>query len=175
MKTIYFMRHAKSSWDHLNLADHQRPLNKRGERDAPFMGMVLEHLGVRPDQILSSPAVRAHTTAQHIQESLPGETVPIQVIQRLYPGSLMDYIHALRNLPDAATSALLVAHNPSITHAVNTLAQEDIYNIPTAAIAAIRFPGDSWSQDFSNGNLEFFEYPKKYYRYGEGPLPELLR
>ncbi|MDH3806604.1 MAG: histidine phosphatase family protein, partial [Gammaproteobacteria bacterium] len=64
MKTLTLVRHAKSSWKDSGLSDRERPLNKRGERDAPVMGKRAAAAGLRPSQIISSPAVRAWTTAK---------------------------------------------------------------------------------------------------------------
>ena len=88
MKTLHLLRHAKSAWDDPGLSDRERPLNKRGERDAPIMAQRVNEAGIRPSQIISSPAVRAWTTAKIFAKELG---YPAEFLQRedgLYLASL---------------------------------------------------------------------------------------
>ena len=84
MKTLTIFRHAKSSWSHPELSDHDRPLNNRGKRDAPVMGERLSEAGIRPSLILSSSAVRAWTTARIIAKSISYPAEFLQKEPRLY-------------------------------------------------------------------------------------------
>src|SRR2546421_80442 len=101
MKTLTLARHAKSSWDDLELSDFERPLNKRGRKDAPFMGELLHSRGFRPDLIVSSPANRALTTARIIAEELEYPLDRIIVNEKLYEADSGDILNVARATDDA--------------------------------------------------------------------------
>ena len=111
-KTLYIARHAKSSWDDASLSDFERPLNKRGKRDAPFMAEKLKELGVKPDLILSSPAQRAKTTAKHYHEALGSK---LEFDERIYEASLMSLIYLIQEQFEKVDSLMIVGHNPGLT------------------------------------------------------------
>ena len=145
MKTLYLVRHAKSSKDDPSLADRDRPLDERGERDAPKMGQRLAQRGVKPDLILSSPAARALATAQPIAKALGYKLGDIALNERLYASeadALLGVICALDNKLD---SVMLVGHNPEMSDLANRLASE-ITDMPTCAVAEFGFDVKSWSQ-----------------------------
>src|SRR5688500_2653227 len=100
MKTLLILRHAKSSWDDASLDDHERPLNARGRRDAPRMGDLLRDELLVPDLIITSDAVRAHTTALAVAEAA-GYIGPIVVEPRLYHASPEDVLAVLATVADA--------------------------------------------------------------------------
>lgn len=103
MKTLLLIRHAKSSWDDTSLPDKDRPLNTRGERDAPKIGERLAQRDVKPDLIVSSPARRALATAEIIARKLGYRLKNIAVDDRLYAvaaDDLLDVIHKLDNEND---------------------------------------------------------------------------
>jgi phosphohistidine phosphatase len=133
MIRLALVRHAKSDWSSPGLADHDRPLNRRGERDAPVMAARLAEAGFVPDVIVSSTALRARTTAQAFADRFDRD---ISLEQRLYaaPGSTL-----LTGVTDAgaagASSVLLVAHNPGITDLAYALSREHIQTMPTCAVA----------------------------------------
>jgi phosphohistidine phosphatase len=157
VKTLILTRHAKSSWTDISLSDQMRPLNKRGLSYAPKMGDYLASLEVLPQLIVSSPAVRAFTTAK-----LMGEKFGIQAddilrddsIYMAYPNELMDCIH---NFNNTYNNIMLVGHNPTITKLVNMLTGSDIANIPTCGVAIIRFNTEDW-QKIGHKNSELLEY-----------------
>ena len=162
MKTLTLVRHAKSSWNHPGLADFERPLNKRGERDAPRMGSRLAAQHIRPQIIVSSPAVRALTTAKVIASALgcqPAEIITDERVFHAYSDQLLDVI---RGFDASFHHLMLVGHNPGLTDLVNQLAHAGISNIPTCGIVVIRFSVDRW-RDVSDGAGEMllFDYPKK--------------
>ena len=161
MKTLTLVRHAKSSWNHPQLADFERPLNKRGRRDAPRMGRRMAAHDLRPQTIVSSPAVRALTTAEVIASALgyhPSEIIPDERIYHAYSDQLLDVI---RDFDASLQHVMLVGHNPGLTELVDQLAHAGIMNIPTCGIVVLGFPIDHW-QDVSNGagELLLFDYPK---------------
>lgn len=161
MKTLYLARHAKSSWDHVDLKDFERPLNERGAVDAPAMGRVLKSMAVLPDLIVSSPALRATTTAMTIAEGIgyPGN---VEINVRLYQSYTAGLWKLVKSLPDVYASVMLIGHNPSFTYFVNELIPDEIENIPTCGTVAIQFPVSEWKQvGRKSGRLVFFEYPKK--------------
>lgn len=163
MKTLIVMRHAKSSWEEPELEDIDRPLNKRGRRDAPFMGKVLELKGVRPGMIVTSPAVRALTTAQAVAEELRYPADSIKTEQRLYEASAGQLLDVVRSWSDPVDNVLLIGHNPGLTDCINQLTCAEIANFPTSGIMSIDFDVKHWKDvKEAGGQMRYFEYPKKY-------------
>jgi len=113
MKTLYLLRHAKSSWDDASLTDRERPLAPRGERDAAQMSKRLSQLRVQPDLILSSPAARALATAKIVAKGLDGKTTKITPVDRLYAATRDTLIAVIEALDDQLGHVLLVGHNTS--------------------------------------------------------------
>jgi len=155
-KILYIARHAKSSWDDMSLSDFERPLNKRGKRDVPFMANLLKEKGIKPDLILSSPAKRAKKTAEHYYEALGGK---LKYDDRIYEASLMSLIYLVQEAFEEVDSVMIVGHNPGLTALNDRLSNKSIYNIPTAAIVSIAFEEEISAH---KGKQLFFEYPKKY-------------
>jgi phosphohistidine phosphatase len=154
MKILLILRHAKSSWKHPSLADIDRPLNKRGKRDAPRMGMLLHEQYLVPDIILSSPAVRARKTAQAVSlES--GYENEIEIHDDFYPGDSFAFLESLAVMPDWINNALVVGHNPGLEDFVYVLTGESA-RLPTSALAHISLPISSWKDltDDLDGKLE---------------------
>lgn len=162
MKTLYLVRHAKSSWDFPNLTDFDRPLSARGERDAPKMGQRLADKAIIPDLMVSSPANRAFTTSQVIAKKIGYNLNKIQTMQSVYHASEGTLLKIVQNTYEDVKCLMLFGHNPGFTDFANSLSNEDIYNIPTCGIVAIKFETNAWSEvNFGSGQLEFFDYPKK--------------
>jgi phosphohistidine phosphatase len=147
MKTLLIMRHAKSSWKFASLSDHDRPLNERGERDAPLMGKLLNEQGFVPDLILTSTAMRASETARLVAEncSFDGE---IKKDRNLYHAGVDEFIDGLKSHPDDEDTVMVVGHNPGIAELVDYLTDSP-ESMTTANIAVIRLAIDSW------GDLDF--------------------
>lgn len=161
-KTLYLVRHAKSSWKDSSLDDADRPLNKRGMRDAPEMGKRLARAGVRPDLITSSPAVRALTTAQGIAGELGIKKSKIDINEDIYTFNAEGLLEAIRGLDDKQNTVMLVGHNPATTILLNELSGADIDNVPTCGVARLEMNTDSWAQVKSgSAELVSFDYPKK--------------
>ena len=121
MKTLFLIRHAKSSWDDTALPDKDRPLNDRGKRDAPKMGKRLAKRDVKPDLILSSPAKRALTTAEIIAKKLDYKLKDIVVDDRLYAGAVHDLLNVIHKLGDKPKRVILFGHNPELTEFAHRL------------------------------------------------------
>jgi phosphohistidine phosphatase len=145
MKTLLILRHAKSSWKHLELSDHDRPLNKRGKRDAPIIGELIRKKGLVPDVIFSSTAVRAKDTASAVA-SASGYAGKIIFLFALYSASPNEYIKFIEDLKDDDnySSILVVGHNPSIEELVQMLTGE-FQEMPTCALAMITLQIETWS------------------------------
>lgn len=161
MKRLFLVRHAKSSWQDTKVVDFERPLNRRGEHDIPIMGDRLARRGIQPRHILSSPAVRAITTARALVEALGG--APDQIEQRpsIYEADAGDLLAMVRTFPAHWDLVMVCGHNPAITDLVNALTDEIIENVPTCGFAEIVFDSDDWSAvGVGTGQLALFEYPK---------------
>ncbi|MCB0588336.1 MAG: histidine phosphatase family protein [Phaeodactylibacter sp.] len=164
MKTVFFVRHAKSSWDDPSLRDIERPLNKRGKRDAPFMGKLLSGKGVRPDQLISSPAKRALTTARLFADALGISKKDIFVDKRIYDAYPDDILDILQELPDDCSTVLIFGHNPTFTGVANLFTEDYISNVPTCGVFRVDAEIDTWP-DFreGRGRLTEYHYPKQYF------------
>lgn len=164
MKTIYLMRHAKSSWENDALADVNRPLNKRGERDAPFMGKLMHQYGFFPQEIISSPAERALSTARLFCNGIELPHQNVKVDNNLYAASSSEMLVVIKNINVNVESVLIIGHNPGLTDLSNYLSDFPIDNIPTCGIVELFFNRKSWKEiKFGTCRMGFFEYPKKYF------------
>lgn len=164
MKTIYLVRHAKSSWEDPSLRDVERPLKKRGFRDAPFMAKMLSGKGIKVDRLVSSPANRAYTTATYFAKAFDIEPSDIQKVPEIYEAYPKDILNLVKRLPDNLDTVLLFGHNPTFTSFANLFSSDYIANIPTCGIVRIEAEVEAWS-DFSTNtaNLVEFHYPKQYF------------
>ncbi len=160
-KTLFLVRHAKSSWKDPSLSDLDRPLNKRGRQNAPDMGAWLAGLDSTPDLVLSSPANRALSTARHLVKSLDLDPEAIQVEQDLYFAGTDGMLRALEKVDDQFERVMMVGHNPVMTRLLNQLTGADVWNMPTCAIAVIGFDMESWGLvDSTDGSLLDYQTPK---------------
>lgn len=144
MKTLYLVRHAKSSRDDPTLPDRKRPLNDRGKRDAPAMAERLAGQGVKPDLILSSPAVRALATAQAFAKKFDYAITDLVEDDRLYATAADDLLDLIHELDDQQKRVMLFGHNPELTALAHRLSSE-IVEMPTCAVAEFRFDTKSWA------------------------------
>jgi phosphohistidine phosphatase len=159
MKTLYVLRHAKSSWDNAELADFDRPLNDRGESTAPFMGEFMAANGFEPEVIVSSPAVRARRTAQLAKE---GANMPAEIVydDRIYEASPRTLQTVAASIDDRFDSAMLVGHNPGMEGFVRLLTGRS-EEMPTAALAVIDLDIERWAEiDTGLGALRRLIRPK---------------
>lgn len=142
MRTLLVLRHAKSSWDHSELADHDRPLNKRGMRAAPRMGRLLAEQDLIPDLILSSTAARARTTAELVADAC-GSPPAIDYLPSLYGAGPEEYLEAASEAGCDDERIMVVGHNPGIELLVALVAGVR-ERMPTAALAHIELDIDGW-------------------------------
>jgi len=162
MKTLYLARHAKSSWKHPELSDIERPLNKRGKRDAPYIGNLLKEKGVKPNILISSPAVRARKTAVVIAERIDYTKSKILIDDKIYESSSTELLNIIKSFDDKYNSVMMFGHNPGFTLLNNYLTDSYIDNIPTCGIVGIRF-NSSWKKiNGGSGKAFFFIYPKLF-------------
>jgi len=162
MKTLMVIRHAKSSWDDPNLSDFNRPLNDRGERDAPRMARAMKEKNLIIDTVLSSPAVRALTTCNVFMDVLGIPKNNIQLIKDLYHAGDEMILNVIKSINDNSRVVILFGHNPGLTEFVNNILQEEIDNIPTTGIVGCKLKVDKWSEvRWGCGEMKFFDWPKK--------------
>jgi phosphohistidine phosphatase len=164
MKHLIIVRHAKSRKDIPLLDDFDRPLNDRGLRDAPAMASRLTERGIHPQQMITSPALRALATCKMFAEVLKFPAVQIQLEKNIYHASAAALLSVVRKINERNSEqpVLLFGHNPGLTDLVNDLIEADIDNIPTTGVVSCRLSIDKWSDAAPDcGELDFFDYPKK--------------
>lgn len=164
MKTIFLIRHAKSSWDSPELRDIDRPLNKRGLRDAPFMASMLSHKISTPDQLISSPANRAFTTATYFAKAFKIPPGDIKQEKGIYEAYAQELLYIVQHLDPAWNTVCLFGHNPGFTNFANQFTKDFIDNIPTCGIVEIAGDLDNWA-DFTKKQaaVKAFYIPKQFY------------
>ncbi|MCB0334126.1 MAG: histidine phosphatase family protein [Bdellovibrionales bacterium] len=162
MRTLLLMRHAKSSWGDGSLSDDERPLNKRGLRDAPRMAAKLHTRGIIPDILLSSTAERAYQTACFVAQEYEFPIDSIVALHELYLAEERTWYDIFVELPETRPTAMLFGHNPGITEVANSLCNVEIENVPTAGIVTIELDVPTWSDVTpGSGKLLDFDYPKR--------------
>lgn len=142
MKTLYILRHAKSSWADADMSDFDRPLNDRGYSAAPFMGELMAREGFEPYLILSSPAKRAKHTAELVKKAgkLDAE---LRFEHRIYEASPQTLRQIINEIDDTYPSAMIVGHNPGLEGFIRFLTGT-LQPFPTAALAVIDIDTDTW-------------------------------
>ncbi len=162
-KRLYCIRHAKSSWDEPMLADRQRPLNKRGLRDAPEMGKRLFKKKARPGLIVVSPAERARMTARLIAGEINFPSDRIVENDSLYFCGVDAILELVRQFDNHFHTVLCVSHNPDISEFVAQMTNANIADMPTCAVAEIAVHSSSWdSIDYGFAELLELDFPKKH-------------
>lgn len=173
-KTLYFIRHAKSSWDDPLASDHDRLLNERGVKDAHTMAESLISnfksplFYPPPDLLLSSTAVRARSTAQIFckEFGLTGDNIKLD--GSLYMAGITDLEEVIFSLKESFRSVMIFFHNPLITYALNNVKDVNINNMPTCGAGVIKCHIDAW-REFKWGHCELIDmdYPKKKTKPGD--------
>ena len=162
MKTVLLIRHAKSSWDNAAVKDFDRPLNERGKHDAEEMSRRLQKRCSGIDVFISSPALRARTTAEKFAAAFAKEQSSILLDQQLYLAPASFFMELISSIDSSYATAAIFSHNPGITEFANMLTNDiKTDNIPTCGIFAVEAATDDWKQ-FSTArkNLLFYDYPK---------------
>lgn len=163
MKHIYLIRHAKSDWNNPKLSDFNRPLNKRGKRNAPFMGQKLNELTPNLDLIIVSPAKRALQTVKAICKEINYNESEIRFDESVYHSSYQNLNKIINDLDNNINTIALVGHNPGLTNFSNYLTNNYIDNIVTCGIVKIEFDIDNWNEIIEGlGTKVFYIYPKMY-------------
>lgn len=161
MKTLYLIRHAKSSWKYTHLDDIDRPLNKRGKRDAPEMGTRLKLRGIFPDLMISSPANRALTTCKTIADIVEYPSSKVQTYNDIYHGSVSTLLKVVKQLQKPFDIVFMFGHNPGFTDFANELTHSDLWNIPTSGVFGCQFEISDWSEvTLGSGKRIFYDFPK---------------
>lgn len=161
MKILTLVRHAKSSWKDTSLTDRDRPLNKRGKRDAPEMGRRIAAAGIRPSLIVSSPATRAWTTAKVIANEIGYPREFLQRDNALYLASVNGILDVIASQDVGFNSLMLVGHNPGFTDLANYLVPGLTNNVPTAGVISIELDTDEWTlYDKPDTELLLYDFPK---------------
>ena len=161
MKTILFVRHAKSSWANIGEADFDRPLNQRGKKDAPAMAKKLFNKGVQIDQFVTSTALRAASTCMAFAKQYNMED-KIMYVDKLYHAEIPSFFEVIQDLNDILNSVAIFSHNPGISEMVSMHTNPLVYtDMPTCGVYAIQANVNSW-KDFELAEKQklFFTYPK---------------
>lgn len=159
MKTLFVLRHAKSSWDNLDLSDFDRPLNKRGLNTVPLMGEIIFNKGFKPQIILSSPAKRAKQTAILINETAQIQS-KISYHEGIYEANPFRLLQIVCELNEKHESVMIVGHNPGLEGLIKILTDE-ARTMPTAALAVIDLSVEKWSEvAVKSGTLRTLICPK---------------
>jgi phosphohistidine phosphatase len=160
-KQLLLIRHGKSEWGNSHLADFDRPLNPRGHRNAPEMAARLAYKQFIPDLMVSSPALRAITTARHFSQVWKMPAEQIQEEPSVYEADVKTLLKVINNFDNKYDKIALFGHNPGFTDFANYLTDLEIYNIPTCGTVLIEFMTDNWQEaSHSTGSLIAFDYPK---------------
>ena len=164
---LLIMRHAKSNWDTDALTDFERPLSKRGNQNAPRMGTWMSTQGLKPGQVISSPATRAKQTASLVCKALNIPKSEIIWDHRIYEASLNDLLTVLKEQPQNVNRILMVGHNPGMAELVSYLWGDDIQVppdgnlMPTATLAHLSMPEDWAALEYGCAHLNSLTRPKE--------------
>ena len=163
MKELILIRHAKSSWSNPLLEDFERPLNKRGAKNAPFMAKILKQKEVNPDLIISSPSKRTKDTLDFFIKEFDykGEII---FEESIYEAPYINILKVIKNIDDKHKTIFLFGHNPGFNDLTDFLLGRFEDNIPTCGVLKINFDTNYWKNiSKDNSKLIFFNFPKKYY------------
>ena len=161
MKRLYFSRHAKSSWADLSLKDIDRPLNKRGLKDAPIMADKLAQRSESIDLLISSPAKRTMMSRAYFEKVIAH--MDLLVDPKIYEASVYEVLEVVQDLDDKYESALLFGHNPAFTYLYNHFSDQVLDNLPTSGLFGVLSSADTWSDiDTTNSTIDFLIYPKMF-------------
>jgi phosphohistidine phosphatase len=162
MRLLTLIRHAKSSWDDSSLSDFERPLNERGQRDAPVMAARAVQFFERPDRLISSPALRAITTARIFAQTLKISDADIVIQQKIYAASAGSLLNIVQSFSDSDHHVMLFGHNPGLSDLAHLLAPSTFDGLPTCGIAHLALSGKTWDEAAPDcGDLLRFTYPKE--------------
>jgi len=160
MKKLWLVRHAKSSWKRPDMDDFDRPLNKRGMRDAPEMGKYLAKQGIFPRAVVTSPAKRARDTTAALASAMYVRSSGIVEDRRIYAASISILLDVIRGWDDAWDKVMMVGHNPGIAEITAVLTQMET-NVPTCTVMELGLDVIGWNNVVPGcGTLRFRITPK---------------
>ncbi|MES2419294.1 MAG: histidine phosphatase family protein [Bacteroidota bacterium] len=160
-KQLFLIRHAKSDWANADLRDFDRPLNNRGRANAGEMAERMRNLQTKPDVVVSSPAVRAFTTAQYFAKTWGINENEIETDANIYEASVKTLLNVVNHFNDKHDTIAVFGHNPGFTDFANYLSNGHIDNMPTCSVVLLTFPFDQWGLISSNtAGILLFDYPK---------------
>ena len=160
-KTIYVVRHAKSSWDNLALSDHDRPLLPVGIKKTNRIIQYLRSKKILPELFISSSAVRAFKTATLIAKGIGYETDDIDKRKELYHAGIDEIYQELFSIDNSVNSVMIFGHNPTFTYFVNNFVSPEIDNLPTSGVVSVEFKAKSWvSIANAKFKIKFVVYPR---------------
>lgn len=163
MKTLYLIRHAKASWDQAELTDFERPLTQLGQQHAQNIGQELKKQNIKADLIISSPAIRALTTAKIIAEELAYAEDKIVTNQLIYTGGVEELMEIIKAIKSSYKKVLFFGHNPSLTWLLHFLCEDAKMNIPTCGTAGIELGMRDWEQlTEAEGRIITFLHPPNH-------------
>ena len=162
-KKLYIIRHAKSDWENAACtSDFNRPLNKRGQQAAPQMGKRLANKNLKPQLIITSPALRAFATAKYFAKTWNIKEFEIVLHPEIYEANIGILLNSINKFDNKFDSIAIFGHNPGLTDLVNYLTNSHIANMPTAGVVIIDFAIDNWAMVAGRtGEVVLFDYPKK--------------
>lgn len=162
MKLLTLVRHAKSSWDYAELNDFERPLNDRGRRDAPLMAERTRQLLGVPDRLVSSPALRAITTAHIFAEAFGLSRDDIELQPKIYDAAVNTLLRIVRERDERDGHVVMFGHNPGFSELANLLARCPFDEMPTCAVVHLELDIHGWAEATPNcGRLSQYSYPKQ--------------
>lgn len=162
-KRLTLIRHAKSSWNNANLSDFDRPLNQRGQNDAPKMGQIIQRELPKIDYVLCSTSQRTRETLLLLNKALNLDQSKIGLQDALYHPSTKVIKNFIFRLPKNLDHVALISHNPATTELANQLQNEHHFdNVPTCGVVHIQFDIVSWEEILSaKGQLIHVVFPKE--------------
>jgi phosphohistidine phosphatase len=163
MKKLWIVRHAKSSWSDFGLADHDRPLNERGKRDAPFMGKLIDDQYPVPTHLLTSTAKRARATCKAFRKAMGIDKEFVTRFEQLYHASMGDCLRVIHSIDDDIEIAAIFGHNPTFTYLIEELTGAGPDNLPTCGCALISSDTEHWATfETAPTKLDVLLYPKQF-------------
>ena len=160
-RQLVLVRHTKSSWKELGLTDFDRPLKKDRKEDAIKMGKYLSSLKLKPDAIISSPALRTRQTAELLCQNLRFQPTELIFDKRIYESTAEEVLQVIRETDESVQTLVVVGHNPSLTYLVNMLVPNSIEELPTTGVAWLEIECHNWEiYTTNNVVLRYFISPK---------------
>jgi len=153
-KTVYIMRHGKSSWDDYTIGDHERKLLETGVKRSLRIAGFMKAKNISPQLIISSTAHRALDTARIVADVIAYDKDKIKCSENLYHATVDDVFAELYELDNEIESVMIFGHNPCFTDFVNVFVKPEIDNLPTSGLAAISFKNDKW-EEITNSKYKF--------------------